>query len=100
MSRHLHPEARAEIIRANASKRIEETRPKPDAFTGYLVMLFASTGARHGRDVKTYNEAVVLRDQEMRSGDYFKAWIFQKPLIKKQLIDRGEGARESPPGDL
>ena len=97
MGRHLHPEARAEIIRSNAAKRAEETRPKADAFTGYLVMLFGTNGSRHGRDVKTYVEAVAVRDQEMRSGDYFKAWIFQKPLIKKQLVDK---TRESPPGDL
>ena len=97
MSRYLHPEARAEILRANATKRAEETRPKADAFTGYLVMLFGTNGARHARDVKTYPEAVVLRDQEMRSGDYFKAWIFQKPLIKKQLVDRQQA---EPPGDL
>lgn len=78
--KHLrHPEAAAAAVLARAVER-NETIANRCAIPGfgYLIVLYSEGGGRHTRDSQTYDEAVIIRNEEMKSGLYFKAWIFSK----------------------
>ena len=72
---------------------MDATRPPPNAFTGYLLMLYGEDGSKKGRDCDTYEEALNERTVAMRTGLYFKAWIFSKPIIVQQRLTKGGGGR-------
>ena len=103
MGKHLrHPEARAEIARATLDKRNAEIREKcKTPGFGYVVLLYAfglrspDTGERgpppkHAVHVRTYGEAIDLRDREMATGNYEKCWIIQKVWDANMSITRDD----------
>ena len=78
-SRRRHPEAALAAVAARAleQNRLIAERCATPGF-GYLVMLYGEDGSQHGRDADTYVEAKAIRDAEMKTGHYYKAWIFPK----------------------
>jgi hypothetical protein len=84
VSCHLrHPEARADHIREQSAKRghLLENGSWRWPF-GWVVFLYQKDGTVRGRDARTYEEAVQIRDDEMFGDfamiDYEKAWIVMK----------------------
>ena len=85
MGKHLlHPEARADLIRDKAAERAQ-IRLSNGTWRwpyGWLVILYQENGTRRFRDAKTYEEAVLIREEEMLGDfaavDYEKAWIVMK----------------------
>lgn len=90
MGKHLqhlrHPEARHDAIRAKAAERSASAIRLSDGRWrwpfGWAVFLYQADGTIRGRDAKTYEEAIAIRDDEMLGDfaevEYTKAWIVQK----------------------
>ena len=80
MSRRLHhPEARQADLRAKASRTSERLATNAWRWPyGWRILLWDQQGNVHRRDTAvlgSYADAVAIRDEEMASGDYEKAWI-------------------------
>jgi hypothetical protein len=73
-----HPERRQEIVAMLAKERAPKL---PDGWCwplGWRIKLFLPSGAvtfRETRASATYEDAVKIRDREMRTGLYEKAWL-------------------------
>jgi hypothetical protein len=73
-----HPERRRELVAMLAKER---TPKLPDGWCwplGWRIKLFLSNGSvtfRETRASATYEDAVRIRDGEMRTGLYEKAWL-------------------------
>lgn len=86
-----HPETAAAAARERLDKlntAIRE-RLKTPGF-GYVIFLFDAAGGRHARDAPTYGEAVAIRDQEMATGLYEKAWLMQRLWNADMSITRDD----------
>lgn len=83
MPRHtVHPDAKLDAI-AEKVEALREARPLPSKAWrwpyGFVLMLWEPNGTRHAYDVAgDYEDAASKRDQEMATGRYEKAWLFQK----------------------
>lgn len=77
----LHPEERARRI---AQKAAETSARLPAGWRfryGFVVFLRTPSGVTHRRDTRmngSYEDAVALRDREMRTGRYESAWLKEK----------------------
>lgn len=78
-----HPESRESAILERVSKA-REREGMPPGWSwpwGWWVKLWEPNGTTHVRHLSpgtSYIEAAAVRDEEMRSGRYEKAWMGQK----------------------
>ena len=78
--RYRHPEAvAAAALSERAKKRVDLDMPTSWHWPhGWVIRLFAPDGSVHTRYTAiraTYADAVRIRDEEMSSGHYEKAWL-------------------------
>lgn len=107
MGKHLrHPEARIALAQERAAARNEVIRRRcATPGFGYVVLLYKWDGSRHTRHTETYLEAAEVRNEDMASGDYDKAWIIEKdwnaamsitddPRDHERLLERWRRSQE------
>ena len=75
-----HPEARLAALRAQSSAESVKRLPIEGWRWryGWTVKLIGMNGTKHFRHSETYEEAVALRDAELKDGRYEVAWLEQK----------------------
>ena len=83
MARAIHPETRADLLRAKSRERSAVSLPATGWRWqyGWRIKLRDRGGVWHFRETHSraaYEEAITIRDEEMASGDYDLCWMQQK----------------------